>query len=118
MIGKTEHEVKYMSNDYMDLGQRLENDFPEIENDIMADLQESSEEYDGLHQQLSELKARHPAVRKLLEGDGEVRLTAEEHAALKQITQLRFRLDDLERQQLYFRGHTDAISYLKKAGIL
>ncbi len=107
-----------MSNDYMDLGQRLENDFPEIENDIMADLQESSEEYAGLHRQLSELKAQYPTVRKLLEGDGEVCLTAEEHAALKQIIQLRFRLDDLERRQLYFRGHTDAISYLKKTGIL
>ncbi len=107
-----------MSDNYMDLGQRLEEDFPELENDIMADLQESSEEYAGLHRQLSELKAQHPAVRKLLEGDGEVCLTAEEHAVLKQITQLRFRLDDLERRQLYFRGHTDAISYLKKAGIL
>lgn len=52
MIGKTEHEVNHMSNDYIDLGQRLENDFPAIENDIMADLQESSEEYDGLHRQL------------------------------------------------------------------
>ena len=93
-----------MSNDYMDLGQRLENDFPEIENDIMADLQESSEEYDGLHRQLSELKAQHPAVRKLMEGDGEVCLTAEEHAALKQIVQLRFRLDDLERRQSLLPG--------------
>ncbi len=107
-----------MSNDYMNLGQRLEKDFPEIENDIMADLRERSEEYAGLYRQLSELKAQHPAVCKLLEGDDEVRLTAEEHAALKQIAQLRFRLDDLERRQLYFRGHTDAISYLKKAAIL
>lgn len=107
-----------MSNDYLDLGQRLEKDFPEIENDIMADLRERSEEYAGLYRQLSELKAQHPAVCKLLDGDGEVCLTTEEHAALKQIVQLRFRLDDLERRQLYFRGHTDAISYLKKADIL
>jgi len=107
-----------MSNDYMDLGQRLENDFPEIENDIMADLQENSKEYNGLHRQLFELKKQHPAVRKLMEGESEVCLTTEEHAALKQIIQLRFRLDDLERRQLYFRGHTDAISYLKKTSIL
>ncbi len=89
-----------MSNDYMDLGQRLEKDFPERENDIMADLRERSEEYAGLYRQLSELKAQQPAVCKLLEDGGEVRLTAEEHAALKQIAQLRFRLDDLERRQL------------------
>lgn len=102
-----------MSSDYMSLGQRLENDFPEIENDIIADLQESSEEYDGRHRQLSEPKKQHLAVRKLMEGGGEVCLTAEEHAALKQIVQLRFRLDDLERQ-LYLQDHTDAIFYLKR----
>lgn len=107
-----------MGNDYMDLGQRLEKDFPEIENDIIANLEENSEEYAALHRQLSALKKQYPAVCKLLEDGGEVYLTAEEHATLKQIAQLRFRLDDLERRQLYFRGHTDAIFYLRKAGVL
>ncbi|MCI8285836.1 MAG: hypothetical protein HFE90_11395 [Firmicutes bacterium] len=107
-----------MSNDYMDLGKRLKKDFAEIENDIMGDLWESSEGYAALHRQLSELKAQYPVICKLLEDSSEVCLTVEEHAALKQIAQLRFGLDDMERQHLYFRGHTDAISYLKMAGIL
>ncbi len=97
VIGKTKYEVKHMSNDYTDPIQRLEKDFPEIENDIMADLRERSEEYANLHRQLSELEEQHPAVCKLLEGGGEARSTAEEHATLKQIAQLRFRLDDLGR---------------------
>lgn len=111
-------EVNHMKNSYMNLGQRLEKNFAEIENDIIGNLQESSEGYVALHRQLSELKAQHPAICKLLEGSNEVCLTAEEHATLKQLAQLRFRLDDLERRYLYFRGHTDAISYLKTVGIL
>lgn len=107
-----------MSNDYMDLGQRLKKDFVEIENDVIGDLRENSEGYTALRRQLSELKAQYPAICKLFEDGNEVFLTAEEHAALKQIVQLRLRLDDMERRQLYFRGHTDAISYLKTAGIL
>ena len=107
-----------MGNDYMDLGHRQEKDFAEMENDVMVDLQESSEGYAALHRQFSQLKAKHPAICELLEGNNEVYLTAEEHAALKQIARLRFRLDDLERRHLYFRGHTDAISYLKLAGVL
>lgn len=107
-----------MSSDYMDLGQRLVKDFAEIENNIIVDLRESSEGYAALYRQFSELKAQHPAICKLLDGNNEVCLTAEEHITLKQIAQLRFRLDDLERRQLYFRGHTDAIAYLKTAGIL
>ena len=38
-----------MSDNYMDLGQRLEEDFAEIENDIVADLRERSEAYAALH---------------------------------------------------------------------
>ncbi len=28
------------------------------------------------------------------------------------------RLEDMERQQIYFRGHTDAVAYLKKIGAI
>ena len=50
----------------------------------------------------------------LLESSGEIRLTAEEHSALTQYLHLVRQRDDMERQQIYFRGHTDAVAYLRK----
>lgn len=52
---------------------------------------------------------------KVMEDKGEIHLTAEEHAAFVQCLRLSRKLDDMERLQLYFRGHTDAVAYLKKS---
>ena len=43
---------------------------------------------------------------KVMEDKGEIHLTAEEHAAFVQCLRLLRKLDDMERLQLYFRGHT------------
>ena len=44
----------------------------------------------------------------------ELRNEKEEYAAFTQYLHLVRQRDDMERQQIYFRGHTDAVSYLKK----
>lgn len=36
-------------------------------------------------------------------------MTAEEHVAFTQYLHLVRQWDDMERQQIYFRGHTDAV---------
>lgn len=69
-----------MRETYLDLPSRLEDAFPEIDNDIMIELRNENEE----------------------------------HAAFTQYLHLVRQRDDMERQQIYFRGHTDAVSYLKK----
>ena len=51
----------------------------------------------------------------VMEDKGEINQTAEEHAAFVQCLRLLRKLDDMERLQLYFRGHTDAVAYLKKS---
>ena len=106
------------NSSYLDLAQRIEESFAEIENDITVDFKNSNEEYAALYQKISELKAQHPIISKITEGNGEITLSAEEHKAVSEYFRLRFRLESMERQQLYFRGHTDCISYLKKAGAL
>ena len=103
-----------MSDTYFDLPSRLEDSFPEIDSDIVTDLRKTSEEYADIQQQVSDLKQQHPFIMKVMEGKGEIHLTAEEHAAFVQCLRLYLRLDDMERMQLYFRGHTDAVAYLKK----
>ena len=63
---------------------------------------------------ISDLKKRFPCIMKVMEDKGEIHLTAEEHAAFVQCLRLSRKLDDMERLQLYFRGHTDAVAYLKR----
>ena len=92
--------------------------FAEIEDEAIADFQKTDEAYAALYQQISKLKADNPFIGKVIDGSGDISLTAEEHEVLTEYFRLRFRLDDMERQRLYFRGHTDCISYLKKIGAL
>ncbi len=103
-----------MKDNYLDLGQRIEELFADIENDIVKELRENREEYKTLHRQVLDLKMRHPFINNLRDGTGEIHLTADEHTVLAEFLRLKFIMDDMERQHLYFRGHTDAISYLKK----
>lgn len=70
-----------MRETYLDLPSRLEDAFPEIDNDIMIELRNENEEYAAFTQYLHLVRQR----------------------------------DDMERQQIYFRGHTDAVAYLKKS---
>ena len=65
-------------------------------------------------QKISDLKQQAPFLTDLLQGSGEIRLSAEEHAAFTEYLHLVRQRDNMERQQIYFRGHTDAVSYLKK----
>lgn len=103
-----------MSDTYMDLAARLEDSFPEIENEIILDLRENDENYNALREKISDIENKNTFIGQALNGSGEVHLTAEEHAVLTEYLRLRFNLDDMERLQIYFRGHTDAVAYLKK----
>ena len=106
------------NSSYTDLAQRIEESFAEIEDEAIFDFRETDEEYNALYQQILRLKENNPFIRKVIDGNGEISLSAEEHRVLTEYFRLRFRLDDMERQRLYFRGHTDCISYLKKVGAL
>lgn len=72
----------------------------------------------ALFEQLTELRKKNPIIEKLLETDGELHISAEERVALREAYRLQHKLEDMERQQIYFRGHTDAVAYLKKIGVI
>ncbi len=103
---------------YTDLAQRIEESFAEIEDEAIADFKKMDETYANLYQQISKLKADNPFIGKVIDGSGDISLNVEEHEILTEYFRLRFRLDDMECQRLYFRGHTNCISYLKKVGAL
>lgn len=55
-------------------------------------------------------------IDMILEGEGAITLSAEEHAVLTQTVRLTQKLESMERRHIYFRGHADAYAYLKEIG--
>jgi len=100
------------------LVQRIEDAFPEIDSDISTDLFKTDNEYAALRQEADRLQQAHPVIERALEGEGEISLTAEEHAALVQYIGLQKDMEENERRHIYFRGHTDNFAYLKKIGAI
>ncbi len=68
----------------------------------------------ALSEQVSAMRKQHSFILKLDEGDGAITLSAEEHEAYLAYIGLTRQMEDMERQQIYFLGHTDAVAYLKK----
>lgn len=105
-----------MSEQYTPMIDRISEEYDESDSDMVLELAAADQEYANLKQEMSELKHQHPFIKKLLEGDGEIQLTAQEHEILNQYFRLYLRADNMERKHIYFRGHTDGFSYLKKIG--
>ena len=103
-----------MNKSYLELPERIKKSFPDTDSDCVVDLRNTNTEYAELFHKLTVIKQQHPYIDKVLEGDGEIALTAEEHAVFVDCMRLSRKLDDLERLHLYFRGHTDALAYLKE----
>ena len=81
-----------------------------------VDLRSSNEEYQQVEAEISALKQAHPFINAVIKGNDEIHLSAEEHSILIQYLRLYRKLDDMEREHIYLRGHidTDAFAYLKK----
>ena len=107
-----------MNESYTDLPERIRQSFSEIDSDIVVDLRTTSEEYADLSHRLSDLKQRYTFIDALLEEPGAISLSEQEHSAVVQAMRLKWQMENLERQHIYFRGHTDAFAYLKEIGAI
>lgn len=114
MDNKNDKEVSTVSDSYFDLPSRIEDAFAEIDSDIVMDLLNTDEDYTALSERMDKLKTQYPVIDKMNEGSGEIRMTAEEHRAYVDYLNLARQMEDMERQHIYFCGHTDAVAYLKK----
>ena len=103
-----------MSEQYTPMIERISEAFDEIDSDLMLELTAADQEYSNVKHKMSDLKRQHPFIDELLEGDGEVQITAQEHEVLNQYFRLYLQADNMERKHIYFRGHTDCFSYLEK----
>jgi hypothetical protein len=100
------------------LSAHLEERFDEMDSDITISLLESDAEYKALRERLEELEQRFPFIESVLDGEGAVRLTAEEHAGLVEYIRVADEAENRERLNLYYAGHRDCFSYLRKIRIL
>ena len=107
-----------MKETFFDMPERIKASFYEIDSKIVTDLRASNNEYAELVQQICALKKKNPFIDRVLEDEGEITLTAEQHAELVHCQALCCRMEELERLHIYFRGHTDAFAYLKRIGVL
>lgn len=105
-----------MCDQYTPMIERISEEYDESDSNMVLELAATDQEYADLKQQVSELKHQYPFIEKLLEGDGEVQITSQEHEILNQYFRLYLQADNMERKHIYFRGHTDGFSYLKKIG--
>lgn len=103
---------------YMDLNKRIGDIFHEVDNEIVMDLHDNDEEYAAMRKKILDYQEKHPYIAKLMDGDKEIFLTAEEHKVFLQYHDLYQEIENVERQQIYFRGHTDCFAYLKRIGVI
>lgn len=102
--------------EYNDLAKRIEDNFWEIDNDIIVDLRGKNSDYLSICRQIGDMEGKYPFILNVKEGEGDISLTVEEHKILVEYFRLSLKRDNIERQQIYFRGHTDGYAYLKKVG--
>lgn len=101
---------------YYNLAQRIEDTFPEIDSDISTDLFHTDSEYAVLRRESDQVQRDYPVIEKVLEGNGAISLSSDEHAALVRYVSLQRQIEEAERRQIYFSGHTDSFAYLKQIG--
>ena len=111
-------EMSVATEGYSDLIKRIEDGFMEIDNDIIVDLRKQDDSYLALCRQIGDMERDYPFILNVTEGKGEISLTAEEHGILVEYFRLSLRKDNIERKQIYFRGHTDGYAYLRKIGAI
>ena len=71
-----------MSDQYIPMIERISEEYDESDSNMVLELADTDQGYAALKQQMSELKHQYPFIEKLLEGDGEIRLSAQEHEIL------------------------------------
>ena len=103
---------------FQNLPERITALFPEIDSDTAIDLLHSNDEYQQFYQRKKEIMEQCPFISAVMDGGGPVSLNAEEHKSLADYLNVVTRMENIERMQLYFRGHTDGFSYLKKIGAI
>jgi len=107
-----EHDAFY------NLAERIDETFSEIDSDICMELRNNDSEYSVKWKESINLQNAYPIIAIISDGDGAISLSAEERKALIRYLYLMHEMENIERKQIYFRGHTDNFAYLKRIGAI
>ena len=69
---------------FCDLVKYMEDYFPEVEGMILEDLGEQDSGYQAVCEQLCSMIRKYPFITAIIEGSGDIVLSAEEHQILKE----------------------------------
>ena len=78
----------------------------------------SEKRYAELTEQLQELYGNHPKIKDIVDLEKSYELSEQECSALIKILLIKNELAGLELEQVYFKGCTDCVGYLKKMKLL
>ncbi len=99
---------------YFNLVERIEDDFSEMDSDICQDLLGTDSVYAALRRERGDIETKYPVIATVMEREGALSLTENEHAALLRYFSIVHEIENMERRQIYFRGHSDGFAYLKR----
>ena len=86
--------------EYYDLARRVEDTYQEVDSDACVDLRENDEEYSKLWLESIKLQDDFPVIEQVVDGNGEVSLTGEEHEALLRYLELKNEMENMEQKGL------------------
>ena len=72
--------------------------------------------YRELRKELRQLAEKYPCIEAVLEGEGEISLTKEEHEALVHYLEIEQKKESAERREYYYFGHIHAQRYCNDIG--
>ena len=105
-------------NYYYNLAERLDDLFSEIDAAACVDLRKNNSEYAEMMNAMLKLEADYPIISQITEREGDVSLSVDECRALARYLVQKNEMENIERKQVYFRGHMDNYHFLKKIGAL
>ena len=102
----------------LDIEKLLKDASGEIEHNLILSIRENDNEYVELFDEMRRLQESFPVIEVLIDGQGDVTLSKEDHKAYIRYINLKMLADEKERRQLYFQGHAHCFAYLKRIGML
>ena len=90
--------------------------FAEVCSEMWNTLRTTDGEYAELWRERLALVEKFPIFEAVMEGEGAVSLSAEEHKAFVRYLDLKDEMEDIESKHIYFCGHRHSFDYLKRIG--
>ena len=94
------------------LVEHIEDSYARTDVEARTDLRNCDHRYADMWDEAAGLLKAYPAIVELTRGDGPIYLSAAEHRAFARYIDLKRGMSDMERKEIFFRGHMSNFAYL------